>query len=266
MWDIMVNVGTLTEASPMVGGTLELARREGAFVTGLQIVAVDPTYLGTAEAVGILVAEEVDAEGRRDWWEALCSRHGVRGEWVALRGLYVAGLAQRSLLADLLVCTLPHGALDGPLTVREVTRVLFTGASPMLLVPEEWEGGLLAKRIAIAWNGSAEAARAVRAALPLLKHADEVLVLDGVHEGLRGVDPPALPLQTWLERHGVRVHWKHFEARPETGLALHYEAIAWRADLLVMGAWGRSRLSELVLGGATRWMLGHTRLPLLIAH
>jgi nucleotide-binding universal stress UspA family protein len=75
-----------------------------------------------------------------------------------------------------------------------------------------------------------------------------------------------LPLRAWLARQGVTVEWERFDDSPHTGKALLDEARAMDADLLVMGAWGRSRLSELVLGGATRHVLDHTHLPVLMAH
>jgi nucleotide-binding universal stress UspA family protein len=75
-----------------------------------------------------------------------------------------------------------------------------------------------------------------------------------------------LPLRAWLERHGVTVEWQRFDGGGHTGRALLEAARTMDANLLVMGAWGRSRLSELALGGATRYVLDHTHLPLLMAH
>ncbi|WNL47157.1 universal stress protein [Dyella sp. BiH032] len=265
MWDIMVNVGRATEAEPAVRCGVAMARRHGAFLTGLQIVPVNPVFLGTADAIGLLALEEGEAESRQLWWEALCRRHEVAGAWEVLRGMYELTLAKRSLLADVMVSPLPVGVPEAPTVAAELTRVLFSGSSPMLLVPEAWHRGFDFRRVAVGWNGSAEALRAIHAALPLLRGADEVLVYDGDRADLPG-GRPSLPIQGWLTRHGVKLRWVHFDPEQDVGPALHDEALAQHAELLVMGAWGRSRMSELMLGGATRWLLGNTRLPLFLAH
>ncbi|WP_049620971.1 universal stress protein [Frateuria defendens] len=266
MLDMVVNVGKARADSPFIPGALELARRERAFVTGLQVVAVYPSLLGQAEVAALIAAEERDARMRQEWWLELCRKAGVEGAWEVLRGIYVTSLAKRSQLADLLVCELPVRAPEAPAGFDELTRVLFADTSPMLLVPDTWTGTLSAQRVLIAWNGSGEAARAAKAALPLLEHATAVRVLDGTRVALPGIGPPPPPLREWLERHGIRAQWQHFEAERDTGRALLAEARGMQADLLVMGAWGRSRMSELILGGATRWMLDHASLPLLLTH
>ncbi len=77
-------------------------------------------------------------------------------------------------------------------------------------------------------------------------------VLDGERSGLPGISPPPLPLRTWFQRHGIEAQWHPFSAEHDEGLTLLAAAKAFRADLLVMDAWGRSQISELAMGGATR--------------
>jgi nucleotide-binding universal stress UspA family protein len=93
-----------------------------------------------------------------------------------------------------------------------------------------------------------------------------VQVFDGERSGLPGISPPPLPLRAWFQRHGIEAKWQPFPVEHDEGPALLAAAKAFGADLLIMGAWGRSRISELALGGATRWMLKHTTLPLFLAH
>lgn len=266
MLDLIINLDRLEEDTPagMVG--LATARRLGAFATGIHVVAVYPPVMAMPEALAMLDTEERSAQTFAAQWGALCSQHGVQGEWEVIRGAYVPILAKRSRLAQFIVTELPVRNPDAPIGFDNITRTLFDDASPMLLVPETWRGHTSPDRVLVAWNGSGEAAGAVKAALPLLKRAGKVLVLDGERTGLPGLSPPPLPLRAWLERHGVTVEWQRFDKGANVGRALLEAARDFEAELLVMGAWGRSRLSELALGGATRHVLDHAHLPLLMAH
>lgn len=267
MLDLIINVDPMRDDAPAVRLGMAIAKRHAAFVTGLHVVAVYPPIMAIPEAMALLDMEEKAAAVRDIWWYDLCNRFEVKGEWEVIRGVYVPVLAKRSRLADFIVSALPVDAPDAPIGFDNITRTLFADASPMLLVPDSWAGSASPDSILIAWNGSGEAADAIRAALPLLRSARSVRVLDGEIDGLPGVSPPPLPLRQWLSRHGVEVQWQQFNpSGQEAGKALLQEARDMGADLLVMGAWGRSRLSELVLGGATRHVLEHTHLPLLLAH
>ncbi len=265
MLDIIVNVDQTTTHSPWLGGALTLAHRLEAFLTGLHMVAVYPSMMAVPDVISLLAAEEKDALNRRDWWLDLCRKAGIRGEWEVIRGIRTAALAKRSRLADFVIGELRVSDPDAPAGFDEVTRALFAHAAPMLLVPDICHDGLRTDRIVIAWNGSAEVAQAVKVALPLLKQASAVQVLDGERSGLPGISPPPLPLRAWFQRHGIEVQWEAFPIEHDEGPALLAAAKAFRADLMVMGAWGRSRISEVALGGTTRWLLGHANVPLFLA-
>jgi nucleotide-binding universal stress UspA family protein len=266
MLEIIVNIGQTTTNPSWPGDALALAQRQQAFVTGLQVVAVQPSLMVIPEAISMLAAEEDDALKRRAWWLRLCQNAGVDGEWEVIRGISTQTLAKRSRLADFMIGELRVSDPDAPIGFDDITRALFARAAPMLLVPDTCRIGLHADRVAIAWNGSGEAAQAVKAALPLLTQASAVQVFDGERSGLPGISPPPLPLRAWFQRHGIEAKWQPFPVEHDEGPALLAAAKAFGADLLIMGAWGRSRISELALGGATRWMLKHTTLPLFLAH
>ena len=266
MLDIIVNAGRTSANPSWPSDALALAQRHQAFVTGLQVVAVNPSLMVVPEVISSLAAEEQAALGRRDWWLELCRNAGVDGEWEVVRGISAQTLAKRSRLADFMIGELNVDDPDAAIGFDDITRALFARASPMLLVPDTWCGGLRADRIVVAWNGSGEAAQAVKAALPLLTRASAVQVFDGERGGLPGLSPPPLPLRSWFARHGIEVQWQPFPVEHDEGPALLAAAKAFRADLMIMGAWGRSRISELAMGGATRCMLRHANLPLFLAH
>ncbi len=265
MLDLVVNIGEVEADAALIRNALALANRQQAFLTGLQLVANYSPLMEAAAPLDDLEARKMAALARHAWWIQQCSHAGVAGEWEVRFGLHVDALAKRSQLADFVISRLHVSNPDAPAGFDEVTRALFAPSSPMLLVPDTWQGELNARRIAIAWNGSGTAARAVKAALPLLQMASAVHVLDGERSGLPGISVPPLPLRGWLQRHDVDAQWESFEGEPDAGRNLQHRASQLDADLLVVGAWGRSRITELILGGATRWLLEHASIPLFVA-
>ncbi len=267
MFEILVNIEEMRDDNPVVQTGLALASRHKAYVTGLNIVEVFPSTMAMAEVITVLEIEENEARQRDTWWANHCREHGVQGAWEVIRGVYVPILARRSCMADITVSRLPNRESGYPTGMDYVTRVLLTAASPMLLVPPKWDGTFRHERILVAWNSTQECMRALRAALPFLREAEVVCLIDGACDELPGITPPPLPVRDWLTRQGVTVHLvRQFPATTSAGEALLDQAHAMHADLLVMGAWGHSRMSELVLGGTTRHVLQHAPLPVLLSH
>lgn len=168
---------------------------------------------------------------------------------------------RRGRLTDLIVLARSGWEGDGGLSAT-FDSALFDSGRPVLLLPQAPVAGL-GRQVAVAWDGSREAARAVSAALPFLETAESVVVLTA-----RESDNHAEPSQLvgYLAAHGVEA--KTWAFKPEGGIgdALLAEAGKAKADLLVLGAYGHSRLRELVLGGATRSVLGNAAIPVLMSH
>jgi nucleotide-binding universal stress UspA family protein len=187
---------------------------------------------------------------------------GVTAEWRELTGAPEVVLPFEGRLCDLLVFAGIHSG--GSTQRRRMFEVaLLHAARPVLLVPEQ-APDTIGKVIAVAWNGSAEAARAVAGALPLLHHAAQVHVLTAASartEVERGDG-----LARYLAWHGRSCERHALYPTTQVGEALLAKAKQLGADLLVMGGYGRSRVSELVFGGVTRTVLGRYDLPILLAH
>ncbi len=267
MLDVLVNVDEARDDAAIIRLGMDIARRHRGFVTGLRIVDAYPLAIAIPGALVVLDAEEREAKEQRAWWDGLCRRHKVAGAWEVIRGIRLPILARRSCLADLTIDRLPSAGNGMLVSMDNVTRTLLAGTSPMLLVPSVWNGSLRQARILVAWNSSAESTRAVRAALPFLRAAEQIRILDGACDESPGLLPPPLPLAGWLTREGVpgRVV-KRLASTGHVGEALLDEACAMDADLLVMGAWGHSRIGEWLLGGATHHVLREANLPVLLAH
>jgi nucleotide-binding universal stress UspA family protein len=138
----------------------------------------------------------------------------------------------------------------------------------VLIVPNEGVHSGIGSRVLVAWNGRREATRAAFDAVPLLQHAKEVKVLwiEPQSEDEDAEAFAATDLCTALGRHGITCEAAAAASDGNVGATLLSRAIEYGADLLVMGCYGRSRLTELVFGGATRHILKHMAMPVLMSH
>ncbi len=138
----------------------------------------------------------------------------------------------------------------------------------MLLIPPSWSKPIDASTVVVAWNGSREAARAAFDALPLLQAATRVeIVTTGRDEDTQPLPLAGEEIAAALSRHGVKCEVAALVARGESdGASLLARVKEVNAGLLVMGAYGRPRFSELVLGGVTQHVLAASPVPVLLSH
>ena len=133
-----------------------------------------------------------------------------------------------------------------------------------MLISPQAPAATVGRRICVAWNGTAESAAAVQAAIPWMQRAEKVQVLSAEEYQRRGPGPAELA--GYLALHGIQVETKGF--RPierDVGRGLLEAAKAFGADMLAMGAYSHSRLRQLILGGVTRHVLEHATLPVLMS-
>ena len=170
-------------------------------------------------------------------------------------------VAQLARLADLTVVPHPESG-DEVSSSDALHAVLFDSGRPVLIAPQA-ALPTLGTRICVAWNGTAESAAAVLAALPWMQRAQAVRVLAAEEYQRRG--PDARALSAYLDLHGVHVEIAQF--RPldrQVGRGLLTAAQEFGADMLAMGAYSHSRLRQLILGGVTRHVLENAKLPVLM--
>ena len=165
--------------------------------------------------------------------------------------------------ADTFVALRPNGATQDP--EHMIEGILFGSGRHLYMVPESGMGATMFGCAMLAWNGSRESARALAEALPYLREAKEVAVVVVEEEpgvtAERGKDAVS-----HLRHHGINAALHHARDRGGVGKTLLAEAQERKADLIVMGGYGHSRLREWLLGGATYDMLHHSSAPLVIAH
>ncbi|AWN42776.1 universal stress protein [Methylobacterium durans] len=187
----------------------------------------------------------------------------IRTEWYAAFAGPTTHLVEQARTADLVVVG-RRGSEDedpGPLGVSP-GPVLMEAGRPVLVVPPRIVH-LKAARIVVAWKDGPEARRAVTAALPFIHGADQVFVAtvgaDALHEGAEAV-------AGHLARHGAHVTTHLLRVVGAEGREILDFAMRQDADLIVMGAYGHSRLREWVFGGVTRDLLGRSPVCCLMSH
>lgn len=166
-------------------------------------------------------------------------------------------------LCDLTVMARPHESADDTLYLELVETLTTTSGRPVLLAPQEPD--VVGKRIAIAWRGSTDAAHAVVAAAPFLDTSESVVVYSVNTRKTTGTG--AQDLAESLRWRGVNAEARVLDAGGDpVGATLLSAAADDDADMLVMGAYGHSRMREMLLGGVTRYMVAHAGIPVLLAH
>ncbi|ABI63089.1 Universal stress protein family [Granulibacter bethesdensis CGDNIH1] len=170
-------------------------------------------------------------------------------------------VAWQARVADLTVIARPSG--DDDLSSTEALHaVLFDGGRPLLMAPDQ-PGDTLGNRVCIAWNGTVESASAVRAALSWAQKAEAVCILTAHSYYRQG--PAAKELVEYLGCHGIRADIAHFNpVDGSVGAGLLQAAEDFSCDLLAMGAYSHSRLRQMILGGVTRHVMEHARIPVLM--
>ena len=172
------------------------------------------------------------------------------------------------LRADLIIAAQsPEEGFDG-FEPEFAERIIMEAGRPVLVIPREGTFGSVATHVIVGWNKSPQAARAVGDALPLLQKADQVTIVSVNPDAETAVDDlPGAEFATMLSRHGVTVTTETVSSPSgNPGEALLTKASDLGANLLVVGAYGHSRLREYVFGGVTKHLLQHMTVPVLMAH
>ena len=144
--------------------------------------------------------------------------------------------------------------------------IILAAGRPVLVIPQGI-AAFDARRILIAWKDTREARRAIHDALPMLREADSVCIAAAHPERTEGLDRQLGDIAQHLLRHGVTIEKQIATvANEEAGPILLHLAREYRADLIVSGAYGRTRLSEWVFGGVTRHLLMRSAVPCLFSN
>ena len=171
-------------------------------------------------------------------------------------------VAEKGRLADLVVASRPTEHSEASLTMT-INAALFETGRPVLVAPPK-APQTIGRKIAVSWNGSAEASRAVAAAMPLIAKSDGVVIMTAEND--KTLSEVAPELATYFAWHGVTSEIRTLPGGSQVGQVLLEDCLTVGADLLVMGAYTHSRMRQLILGGVTKHVLSSAELPVLMAH
>jgi nucleotide-binding universal stress UspA family protein len=251
----VLHIRNAQEFAPFVGEGMTGAMIEDMMsaterASGARERSLEELFALAAEEAGVAVGE------------ALHGRDEPSASFTTLTGREDELIAHRARLADLTIVPHPQAGEDVA-AADALHAVLFDSGRPVLLapvVPPETFG----TRVAIAWNGTANAASALASVMPFVRQAEAVRIL--VCDDYRRPGPTGAEVAEYISHHGVTADVVQFYPRKGmTGAGLLAAATEFRADMMSMGAYSTaSRLRQLILGGITRHVLEHAQLPVLM--
>ncbi len=244
---------------------LDLARAVNGHLSCIEIAVPEPVGVPFGGVASVLTVAELEREGaNRSRIEARLEAELVSTDWIEMVGDIATSLVQVSALADLIVLDQDVERLRPSHVSSAASEVLVRTGRPILAVSAQTRGFDAGGHALIAWDGSASAVAAMRAAVPLLRRAHAVTLVE-LDDG--SVTIPADDAAVYLARHGILATVQAERPLRETaGDALLERVRRLRASYCVMGAFGHSRVRERLFGGVTRTMLASCPVPLLLVH
>ena len=210
--------------------------------------------------------EEDQATAARKAVETFRKNARVDVEFRSIRGDMATAVTMSSRYADLIVVSQPDAAAGEQPTVDDLPETaILSAACPALITPRAGRVTSIGKRVLVAWNNTREAARTLSDAIPLMSGAQSVTLLEINAEHSAFDKQGRIDVVKHLARHKIKAKVVTATAK-DVGAAILTRAKSLKADLIVMGGYGHSRLREFVLGGVTAHVLKNTTVPVLMSH
>ncbi len=252
---------------------IALAVKHGAHLTALHLTYSPVIVYDQFAEIGPLLAEwETSIKKRQDSakenFRSIVSKEGINFDWHAYRNSELEKVVAHARASDLTIMgqrNTKDAETDLGNSFHEL-MVLKLGR-PVLFLPYGSDAPNNFNKILIAWDGGREAARAMADAMPFLKFAEQVMVLTINEKIDRSIELPDIDIAAYLAKHDVNVSIeKNDKVDVPAADWLLSRATDYGADLLVMGAYGHNRLTELLMGGVTRSTMRKMNLPVLMSH
>ena len=268
MKNILVLVHDDTGQEARLQVALGLGRALDGHLTCVDLTWVPPLVSSgmydNAYAIGDLVIQETAREGlNKTALETRLATEGVPWDWIDMSGDVAPCLRQAADLSDVIVVNRAIDDFGVPDMRRAAGELIVRSGKPVLAVPAEAKGINLESAL-VAWDGSPAAATAMRAAVPLLRLASRVTLLE-IGDG--SIKARAEEAAGYLARNGVGATIRRVPAtRHGAGEVLLQEASNGMHGYVVMGGFGHLRWVEALFGGVTRAMLTRSPVPAFFAH
>lgn len=276
---ILVHLHDSRRIKAMLDVAVPLARKHDGHLIGLAVVppiVVIPSIDGSASVVVVdehRTAYRADIARSKALFMEAARGQTFATEWREVDASYDDAtriVTEQGRCCDLIIAAQKDPDWSFSEQLEAPDRLALEAGRPVLLVPRTWETrDDIGRRVVVAWNGRREAARAAFDALPVLQAAEHVAVVwvNPQEEASKAGDLPGFDICTSLARHDVKCETTQ-NVRPsvDVGETLLEVVKAQGADLLVMGCYGHWRMRELVFGGASRHVLEHMNVPVLMSH
>jgi len=265
------------DGSDVVELAAALAHEHGARLTGV-FIRPEPALFRHESFVRGVAAEEWLARqdalhlqvetDRRRLVEGVAARHGIGADWRVIPRFTTQDAVVQAGCGDLAVVG-RSSAADGPGdNCGLLDALILASGRPILVLPPRWPASRF-RRVVVAWNARREAARAVVDALPLLRDAEAValLAVDAAAATAGGRAEPGADLAEQLASQGIKVELRRLTSTVgNEGRLILAQAAAFQADLVVMGAYSRSRVVDQEFGSPTGTILREAGLPVMMSH
>ncbi len=205
---------------------------------------------------------EEKADRLKEKYENKLTKAGVRFDWCQEKGELVNVMYAHARAADLTIITQRNDSADD--LFDRMNDFIIGNGMPVIVIPKEGAPMFTGKNILVAWDGGRECAKATHDALPFLKMADKVTVAT-ISEDIKFQVPEA-DICVHLSRHGVNAEALTLTDAIQAEKRILDTAISVDADLIVAGAWGHRRLTEIIFGGVTRNLISNQEKAVFIAH
>ncbi len=247
----------------------DLARATGGHLVCLSVMpyaayALGDPAMGAFPVTTLIDAVEARRQEERVAVEARLRQEGVSWEWQSADGDSGDRLVEYARLADVVVMSAGPFSRAGALKLGLAGDVAVRSPAPVLAVPEAAIGVQVSGPVLLCWDGGQEAARAMRMAIPLLRLASTVTLLTVAEK-----DSPfsARSAAAFLSRHGISVDVLERDGGgASVEQVIRSVAVERGAGLIVQGAYGHSRMRQMLFGGVTRGLLADAPVPILLGH
>lgn len=257
---------------------IKLAKEHQAEIVGVYPVdiTVPQTFSGTAlpSEVTKMIRERLK-EGQlqtKKLFEEATSAAGVTGHWRTPKGAIEDVLAQHARYARLLIMSKAEDpqSTASPITANVPEAVIMAAGRPVLMVPTVGTMNTIGERVLFCWDKKREAARAFADAAPLLRTAKELVVLavDEDTESLHEQDIQDNDFSDLCTALGYPTPKVLLRSSKNVGVGnvILNTATDYGSDLIVMGAYGHSRMRQWIMGGASKTLLNSMTVPVLLSH
>ena len=246
---------------------LDVTRAVNGHLTCLDVSVVMPMVgadVGVSGGALLIELERENEADNRSRTYPRIEKEDVAWSWIDRTDYLEPALEEAAGLADLIVVNSQLESFPLPDMRTLAAGLVVNSGKPILAVPETVTGFKAAGNALVAWDGSRESSVALTAAVPLLRLAGSVTIVE-VEDG--SVKTGAEEAAAYLSRHGIHAMIVRLAANgDDAGTLLMAKANSGRFDYMVMGGFSHSRLYEAVFGGVTRRLLTYSQIPLFLAH